>query len=186
MVQRYYEAGHILTTQGQYLVLDDYENELAGKLAYAWAESGVIAKNFIVRADFAWSNAVDTVNFSGCGFIYRMQLNQDHYIIILDAVSGVKLASHTDRGTVSMGSPQNGDQTIQDFGPNPYQATFTLIVNERKTYVYVNDVYSGEYTLLEHRILDPGPLAVAVLSGTSEGYGTRCKMTNVRVWVIDP
>jgi hypothetical protein len=186
MVQTYYEAGQISTTEGQYVVLDDYQDELASKLAYAWAETGLIAKNFIVRADFEWSNAINTVNISGCGFIYRMQPNQDHYIIILDAFSGVKLASHTDKGTSSMGSPQNGDQTAYNFGPNPYQAAFTLIVNELKTYVYINDIYYGEYDLLEYRILDSGPLAVAVLSAASEGYGTRCQMTNVRVWVIDP
>ena len=185
MVQMFYEAGYISTTVGQYVVLDDYQDELASKLAYARAETGLIAKNFIIRADFEWSNAINTVNISGCGFIYRMQQNQDHYIIILDAFSGVKLASHTDKGTSSMGSPQNGDQTTSDFGPNPYQAAFTLIVNELKTYVYINDVYYGEYDLLEHRIIDSGGLAVAVLSATSEGYGTRCKMTNVRVWVID-
>ena len=118
--------------------------------------------------------------------MFRLQPNQDHYIVILDVYSGVKLASHTDRGTYSMGSPQNGDQTLSDWGSGPYQATFTLIVNERQTYVYVDDLYFGEYKLLEHRIRDSGPLASAVLSATSEGYGTRCKMTNVRAWIIDP
>ena len=85
-----------------------------------------------------------------------------------------------------MGSPQNGEQTLPDFGSGPYHATFTLIVNEPKTYVYVNDVYYGEYKLLDYRITDSGPLGTAVLSAASEGYGTRCKMTNVRAWVIDP
>jgi len=50
----------------------------------------------------------------------------------------------------------------------------------------VNDIYAGEYELLDHRITDSGPLGTAVLSAASEGYGTRCKMTNVRAWVIDP
>jgi hypothetical protein len=115
-----------------------------------------------------------------------MQLNQDHYFIFLDAFSGVKLASSTDRGTYSMGSPQNGEKKVSDFGPGPYQATFTLIVNELQTYVYVDDIYFGEYELLDYRITDSGPLAAAVLSAVSEGYGTRCKMTNVRAWIIDP
>ena len=186
MVQKYYEAGQISTTEGEYVVLDDYQDELASKLAYAWTETGVSAKNFIVRADFEWSNAINTLNFSGCGFIYRMQSNKDHYVIILDAFNGVKLASHTDRGTYSMGPPQNGDKKISDFGPNPYHATFTLIVNELKTYAYIDDIYYGEYKLLDYRIIDSGPLAGAVLSAASEGYGTRCKMTNVHAWVMDP
>src|SRR6185503_5620733 len=63
MVQKYYEAGQISTTEGEYVVLDDYQDELASKLAYAWTETGVNAKNFIIRADFEWSNAINTVNF---------------------------------------------------------------------------------------------------------------------------
>jgi hypothetical protein len=165
--------------------LDDYEEENASRLSYAWTETGVVARNFIVRADFAWSNAIDTVSTSGCGFLFRLQPNQDHYIVILDAYSGVKLASHTDRGTISMGSPQNGEQMLSDFGSGPYQASFTLIVNELRAYVYVNDIYFGEYQLLEYRIRDSGPLASAVLSAASEGYGTRCNMTNVHAWILD-
>lgn len=186
LVQKYYDAGQISTTEGKYVELEDYQHDIANKLSYEWAETGVTAKNFIVRADFEWSNAINTANISGCGFVYRVQPNQDHYLIVLDAFSGVKLASSTDRGTYSMGSPQSGDQKPSDFGSGPYQATFSLIVNEFKTYVYVNDIYAGEYELLDHRITDSGPLGTAVLSAASEGYGTRCKMTNVRAWVIDP
>ena len=186
LVQKYRDAGQISTTEGEFVKLEDYEHAVANKLSYEWTETGITAKNFIVRADFEWSNAVNTTNISGCGFVYRSQSNGDHYLIILDALSGVKLASSTDRGTYSMGSPQNGDQILSDFGLDPYQANFTLIVNEFKTYVYVNDIYQGEYQLLDFRITESGTLASAVLSATSDGYGTRCKMTNVRAWIIDP
>ena len=71
-------------------------------------------------------------------------------------------------------------------GSHLTKATFTLIVNELQTYVYVNDIYFGEYKILDYRITDSGPLATAVLAAVSEGYGTRCKMTNVRTWIIDP
>ena len=185
LVQKYYDAGQVSTTEGEYVKLDNYEHALANKLSYEWTETGVTAKNFIVQADFEWTNAVNTINISGCGFVFRSQPNGDHYLIILDAASGVKLASSTDRGTHSMGSPQNGDQKISDFGSAPYQANLTLIVNEFKTYIYLNDIYQGEYQLLDYRITESGSLANAVLSGTSEGYGTRCKMTNVRAWIID-
>lgn len=186
MVQKYHDAGQISTNEGEFVELADYEHALANKLSYEWTETGVTAKNFIVQADFAWANAVNTINISGCGFVYRSQPNGDHYFIILDAASGIKLASSTDRGTYSMGSPQNGDQKISDFGSSPYQANLTMIVNEFKTYVYLNDIYQGEYQLLDYRITESGSLANAVLSGTSEGFGTRCRMTNVRAWIIDP
>ena len=182
LVQNYHEAGQISSTEGESLELDNYEDSVATKLSYSWTETGVSAKNFIVRADFEWSNTINTTNLSGCGFVYRVQSNGDHYLIVLDAFDGVKLASSTDRGTYSMGPPRKGDVKTSDFGSGPYQATFTMIVNELKTHVYVNDDYYGEYTLLDFRITDSGPLAAAILSS---GYGTRCKMTNVRAWIID-
>ena len=184
VVQKIHDVGQISTTEGKYKELDDYMDELADKLSYSWAETGVSAKNFIVQADFMWSSATKTTNLSGCGFIFRIQPNGDHYLIVLDAVSGIKLASSTDRGTYSMGSPSNGDSHQLDFGSGPYQATFTLVVNDLQTYVYINDAYYGEYKLLDYRITDSGPLASAVLSATDTGYGTRCTMTKVRAWVI--
>ncbi len=186
LVQKYHDAGQISTTEGEYVKLEDYQHAVANKLSYEWTETGLTAKNFIVRADFEWVNATKTTNISGCGFVYRYQPNGDHYLIILDAFSGVKLASSTDRGTYSMGSPLNGDQALSDFGSGPYEANFTLIVNESRSYVYVDDIYYGEYQLLDYRITDSGPLSPAVLSATDEGYGTRCNMTNLRAWIIDP
>jgi hypothetical protein len=186
VVQKIHEAGQIPSTDGKYLELDDYQDEVATKLSYEYAETGVNTKNFIVRGDFEWSNAINTTNISGCGFVFRVQQNTDHYLIVLDAFSGVKLASSTDRGTYSMGSPQNGDEKLSDFGPGPYHANFTLVVNDLKSYVYVNDVYYGEYKLLDYRITDSGLLSGAVLSATSEGYGTRCNITNIQAWIIDP
>lgn len=185
LVQKYHDAGQISTTEGNYITLADFRDELAYKLSYDWSTKGAPAKNFIVRSDLEWSNATKTANLSGCGFVFRLQSNKDHYLIILDAFQGVKLASKTDRGTYSMGPPSNGEKKKADFGANPYRATFTLIVNELKSYVYVNDIYYGEYKLLDYRITDSGYLAGAVLSATNTGYGTRCAMTNTRVWVID-
>ena len=185
VVQKIHDAGQIPTTEGKYVELDDYLDEAAGKLSYSWAVQDVKAKNFIVRAHFMWSSAVKTTNLSGCGFLFRIQPNKDHYLIVLDAFGGVKLASSTDRGTYSMGSPSKGDTNKSDFGSGPYQATFTLAVNDLKSYVYVNDDYYGEYKLLDYRITDSGPLASAVLSATDAGYGTRCTMTQVQAWVIE-
>lgn len=185
VVQQIHDAGQIASTDGKYASLKDYQKEVASKLSYSWEDSGVSAKNFIVQADFEWSNAGKTINISGCGFVFRQQSNKDHYLILLDAKQGVKLASSTDRGTYSMGSPAKGKEKITDFGTGPFGAKFTLVVNDLKSYVYVNDTYYGEYDLLEFRITEAGPLAGAVLSATEEGYGTRCKITNFRAWILD-
>ena len=185
VVQRAHDAGQIATMEGKYVELADYQDEMASKLSYSWGDTGVSAKNFIVQADFYWSTAIKTTNLSGCGFVYRIQSNKDHYLILLDSYAGVKLASSTDRGTYSMGSPSNGDRKIASYGVGPYRAKFTMVVNDLKTYVYVNDDYYGEYDLLEFRINESGPFAGAVLSATESGYGTRCSITNMQAWIIE-
>jgi hypothetical protein len=185
VVQKAYDAGQISTMDGEYVELDSYSDEIASKLSYTWTKTGVSAKNFIYQADFMWNSAEKTTNTSGCGLIFRIQSNEDHYLILLDAFSGVKLASSTDVGTYSMGSPTNGDGRVTNFGAGPYEATFTLVVNELKSYVYLNHTYVGEYKLLDYRINESGPIASAVLSATDVGYGTRCTITNGLVWVID-
>ena len=185
VVQKVHDAGQISTTDGKYVELDDYQDEVASKLSYSWGDTSVSARNFVVQADFMWSTAIKTTNLSGCGFVYRMQSNTDHYLILLDAYAGVKLASSTDRGTYSMGSPSNGDGKPVNYGSGPYKAKFTMVVNDLKTYVYVNDVYYGEYKLLDYRITESGPFAGAVLSATREGYGTRCTITKLQAWIID-
>jgi len=185
VVQKIHEVGQISSTDGKYVQLDDYQAELAHKLSYDWEETSLSAKNFIVQADFEWNNSVNTVNTSGCGFVFRLQTNKDHYLILLDAFNGVKLASSTDRGTYSMGPPAHGKGKVTDFGSGPYHAKFTLVVEELKAYVYVNDIYYGDYKLLDYRITDAGPLAGAILSSSSVDYGTRCTMTNVQAWNLD-
>jgi len=186
VVQKIHDAGQISTTEGKFVELDDYGDDLASKLSYSWGDTSVSARNFIVQADFEWSTAIKTTNLSGCGFVYRIQPNKDHYLILLDSYAGIKLASSTDRGTYSMGSPSKGDQKLADYGSGPYHAKFTMVVNDLKNYVYVDDVYYGEYDLLEFRITESGPFAGALLSATESGYGTHCAITNIRAWIIDP
>lgn len=185
LVEKYHEAGQIPTTDGEYVRIDDYQDELAAFLSYEWIETGIKAKNFMIRADFEWGSAVKTTTFSGCAFIFRRQSNGDHYLLVLDSLQGIRLARNTEGTAYSMGPPGHGEKRDYNFGDSPYHATFTLIVNELKAYVYVNDIYYGEYKLLDYFMTDSGSLDVGLLSATDKGYGTRCKMTNIQAWIID-
>jgi hypothetical protein len=40
----------------------------------------------------------------------------------------------------------------------------------------------GEYTLSQSRSLH-GNLGLTILSGTNKDFGTRCKMTNLHLWI---
>lgn len=185
LVKKYHEAGQIPSLEGRYVDVADYESRVTGFLSYQWKETGVGAKNFIVRADFDWSISVKTTTFSGCAFVFRRQVDGDHYLLVLDSLQGIRLAKNTSGTAYSLGPPGHGDKKDYNFGSSPYHATFTLVVNGLKAYVYVDDIYYGEYNLLADRLTDSGSLNVAVLSASDKGW-TSCNMENIQVWIIDP
>ena len=50
-----------------------------------------------------------------------------------------------------------------------------MIVNEFKTYVYLNDTYQGEYQLLDYRITESGSLAKPFCPGYLTGMAPAAK-----------
>jgi len=192
-VQRIYDAGQISTMDGTYVKLDDFSDELAMGYGYRWESTGVEAKDFILKADFDWSVA-NQKNFSGCGYVFRQESGQYYYLIALDAINGVFL-SYTKWG-ISAASGANDvvnypvtaakKNKFPKMGSNPYHAAFTLVVSDNVAYTYVNGDFFTEHRLKNDWLTDSGPLSSMVLTGSATDYGTRCKITNAEVWIIDP
>ncbi|HET9907208.1 MAG TPA: hypothetical protein VFQ23_11220, partial [Anaerolineales bacterium] len=144
LVQKIYDAGQISTTEGSYARVDDFSDALAMDYGYSWFPTGIQAKDFILRAQFDWEVA-NQKNFSGCGYIFRQESDQYYYLIVLDAINGVFL-SYTKQGIASTGAGGIVNYTLAaakkerlpDMGANPYQAEFTLVVNDNSAYTYVN------------------------------------------------
>lgn len=191
IVQEIYDAGQIPTLEGTYKKLGDFSEQLAQQFGYKWSNTGVKAKEFIIRADFVWSIAHQK-NYSGCGYVFREKSKDFYYLIALDALDGV-LLSYTKKNPSSFFPPivnysigASRKTKLPDMGPNPYQATFTLVVTEFKAYTYINDIYYSEYELQKNWLTETGPLSFMILTGTDKDFGTRCEVTNAEVWIINP
>jgi hypothetical protein len=190
LVQQIFDDGHISTTNGTYKKLDDFSQEYSSKFGYNWTNTGTYAKDFIVRADFNWSVA-DQKNYSGCGYVFREKSDKFYYLIALDALDGV-LLSYTREGYDPLWGTDVYNYSIAasrrtklpDMGPNPYQATFTLIVEDLKAFTYINDIYYSEYDLQSNWLTEEGPLAFMILTGSDKDYGTRCQITDAGIWII--
>ena len=77
----------------------------------------------------------------------------------------------------------DGNQIVA-FG-NPAEADHTLVVYGDMAYIYVNGEYKATFNLAAQNYeMTEGYLLYAVRSGTNRGYGTRCEMTNVKLWKI--
>lgn len=181
-IQGYFEKGYLTTAEGGSRELDDF--------SYEWAQLGFYLPfpvedsvgDFVLSAHFQWDSAFKNSNISGCGFMFGIQPNDDHYAVFLDRQKVLFLITDSSLGFSRPVSPTRGTGIVKfDY---PAEADFTLIVKGTHAYVLVNGEVVGEYTLAQSR-LSGGGLALTVLSGTNRDYGTRCEMTNLQLWTPD-
>ena len=175
----YFEKGYLTTMEGRFRELDDF--------SYEWAQLGFYLPflvedavgDFVLGAHFKWDSAFKNSNISGCGFMFGIQPNDDHYAVFLDRQKVFFLITDHTVGFSRPVQPTRGTGIVKfDY---PAEANFTLIVRGAYAYVLVNGEVVGEYTLAQSR-LSKGGLALTVLSGTNRDYGTRCEMTNLHLW----
>lgn len=192
-VQQVYDAGQITTLDGTYIKLDDYSDELASNYGYRWDPTGMKAKDFIIRASFDWEVA-NQKNYSGCGYLFRQEepsasnnFGAYYYIVTLDGINGI-LFSYTggsSTGVANYTVPLVKKLEKPDVGSNPYQAEFTLVVNDTAAYTYVNGNLFTEHKLKGNWLTESGSISSLILTGSEKDYGTRCKITNAELWVIE-
>lgn len=179
----YFDAGYLSTSSGRISEIDDFGYDWAQLGWYNWLPLGKNVSDFYLSAHFKWSSAYLHADTSGCGFMFAIQENGDHYAVFLDWTRVLYL--NADQST-SYSRPvglTRGTSTVKFDNPSvsPAEADFTLIVNGIHSYILVNDELIGEYTLAQSKVLK-GDLGLTILSGTNKDYGTRCEMTNIHVW----
>jgi hypothetical protein len=178
-VQAYFDNGYLATNDGDFTELEDFTYDwarLGGYQPFLFADE---VSDFFLSAHFKWDSALPNSNPSGCGFVFGMQPNDDHYAVFLDRMKVVFLITDPELGFSKPVSPTRGTGTVKfDY---PAQADFTLIVKGAYAYVLVNGEVVGEYTLALSRA-PQGSVGVTVLSGTNRGYGTHCEMTDLHLW----
>ncbi len=179
-VQAYYDKGYLATTDGRFRILEDFSYDWAQLGWYNWLPLRDSASDFFLSAHFKWDSAFKNSDISGCGFIFGLQPNDDHYAVFLDRQKVFFLITDNTVGFSKPVSPTRGNGSVKfDY---PAEADFTLIVKEAYAYVLVDGEVIGEYTLSQSRA-PRGNIGLTVLSGTNRDYGTRCEMTDLRLWL---
>lgn len=181
-VQTYYDNGYLTTMDGTIKELEDFSYDWAQLGWYNWLPLQEEASDFFLSAHFKWDSAFQNSDVSGCGFIFSLQENDDHYAVFLDRTKVFFLITDRGLGYSRPVTPTRGTGLV-DFD-YPAEADFTLIVRDYYAYVLVDGEVVGEYTLAQSRPMH-GNLGLTVLSGTNRDYGTRCEMTNLHLWIPD-
>ena len=178
-VRNYYEKGYLATMDGQVRELNDFSYDWARLSGYQIFPVKDSVGDFFMSAHFRWDSAFKNSNISGCGFIFGIQPNEDHYAVFLDRQKVFFLITDHTIGFSKPVSPTRGTGVVNfDY---PAEADFTLIVKDAYAYVLVDGEVTGEYTLAQSRSATGG-VGLTVLSGTNKDYGTRCEMTNLHLW----
>lgn len=178
--QKYYELGYLTTNNGTIREMDDFSYEWAQLGWYSWFSKRLYVSDFYISAHFAWESAYRNADESGCGIVFAIQPNKEHYSVFLDRTKIVFLdADNRYSYSRDVGRTRGTGSVRFDM---PAEADFTLIVKGAYAYILVDGELIGEYTLSQSRNLR-GDIGLSVLSGTNKDYGTKCKMTNIRAWI---
>lgn len=170
--------GYLSSAGGTYHTLPTFDESWAQINWYQWWRTGYKPRDFVIRADASWDSASDKANWfnSGCGFVFRETGVQNHYLAFLGLDGNVQFMrsvrdvqrnlgySYSEKLDVPKGNAQIMLVVEDD--------TFTFFVNGEK--VHTRQDFS----------LTDGELGLTLLSGTNKGYGTRCRMTNIELWIL--
>ena len=172
-LEKFASDGIIPSLEGEYHSLDDYSKSLAKSGYFNWATYDEFKPtNFIIQAKVKIANATtENVFKSGCGFVFEDVFSNHALFFALDGNANYRTGGR-DRGSKYV------DATLFQ---NPEGVRLTVILYNKSLLFYVNDqkaitqtVYGGPFSV--------GP---SILSGTSEGFGTRCDFTEVALWEMD-
>ena len=180
LLQGYVDADYITSTTGEFEDIDDFNEEWAQLYWYQWwpiHQTTTNYGNLVFRAHFGWQTATRTSDLSGCGIVFGVQPNGDHYAVFIDKA---RVAYMMNRGgqTYQVGKTSGaGRLSIAE----PAEADVTVIVQDTTSYVLVDDVVT-KYTLSKDQS-SSGEFALSLLSGTNKDFGTRCSITDAFIWM---
>ncbi len=179
LVNQLVADGYLTSAAGEYARLEDFDESEAKLNYYFIHRTDYDPVNFVFRTDASWDSASDSANWpdSGCGILFRYEDIENHYFSYfgLDGASYL-YRKENDRYTF-LGRYYYGRVDTPRGG-----AEITLVVTGNKFTYFINGTKVGTYT--DSR-LGEGGLALTIYSGTNAGFGTRCQMRNIDLWILD-
>lgn len=177
-IEKLYNENVISTTEGEYYILPDFNEEWAQLGWYQWYETGHSPANFVLKADMDYETASTITDWpaAGCGFVFRLQDSDNNYAIFYTLDGYVYMWAYEDGSYVEKGRGYYGKPTI------PAGSAEVMLVTEGDmTYFYVNG--TQVFKKKDSAFLNGG-LYYSVRSGTNKDFGQMCSFTNVELWQL--
>jgi hypothetical protein len=173
-----YGQGYLTRTEGEYYLLPEFDETWAQIDWYQWTYTDFSPTDFVIRGHAAWDSASDTANWfnSGCGFVFREKDVDNHYLAYLALDGWVYLSRHVRGVYADLGSSFYGNLDVPTG-----EANLMLAADGPDITFFVNGdpIHSRQDSGLAS-----GNLALTLISGTNKGYGTRCHLTELELWIL--
>jgi len=173
------DDGYLTSSEGAFFALPDFVQSWAQLGWYKWWHTNYAPEDFVLRADAAWRSASTTADWwtSGCGFVFRIKDNDDHYLSYL-GLDGRAYFSVLRKGLIYNASSARYGKLDTPDG----KAQLMLVAQGSHFDFFVNDTHV--YSKVD-KSFDDGRLALTLLSGTNKGFGTHCTMRNIELWELE-
>jgi hypothetical protein len=173
-------SGLLSQSNGNTVGIPDFDEKWAQMNWYSYYLLAQKPTNFMIEADASWDSASDKANWfnSGCGFVFREKDVDNHYLAYLD-LDGVAKIQKVKNGNYS----RVGVAPVRFPVEKPADhANLMLVVEGDIIYFFVDG-----YLMLTERdtSFSKGGLGLTLISGTNKGYGTHCKMTNIKLYTLE-
>lgn len=180
IVQGLSKDGVLKNTAGDYHLIENFKEEWAQIGWYQWWSTGYQPQDFVISAHTAWESASKTADWyaAGCGFVFHAKDEDNHYLIYLALDGNVYMKGYVDGKFREMGR-----ENVGKINNIKGEADVTLAVQGDKIVYYVNGQKVFER---KNQEIPQGDLGLTLVSGTNKDYGTRCEMTDIQLWQLNP
>jgi hypothetical protein len=178
-IQSLYSSHYIKSTAGVFHALPDFDESWAQMDWYRIWPTGFESKDFVIQTHLTWESASSIANWfsSGCGFTFGTKDSENYFIIFMLMDGNISLNRVQNGGGMHLGSAYYGKPDLPKG-----EADILLIVDKNQVLFFVND----RLVLRQQQSSIPrGELAMTLLSGTNQDFGTRCQMNNTQLWELD-
>lgn len=178
-LQKLAAEGKISSSAGTFHAIDDFEKEMAKINYFEWWNTDYSAEDFAIEADIAYDVASDKANWfnTGCGFVFS-ETEDDffHFLkLSLDGMATLRSNKNADWGMI-----------IQRKYGNPRipagELHALMVVKDRRVLLFVDD--KPVFDISAPRVVS-GPISLSLSSGINSGFGTRCKYSDIGLWIFE-
>lgn len=183
-VQALKEDGYLSSTNGVWTKVDDFDQSWAETDGYRWWNTGTQPVDFVIQANVEWWSAETTTYLfnAGCGFVFRAEDQNNFFaaLFTLDGKARFDQRFHGDWLTPILSDPISTH-------PMNDRTQIMLIVEGNRLIFFKDDEAILDVT--DVNLTSPeskgGDLAIALRSASDIGYGLRCKLTDIGLWIIN-